>query len=216
MTSIGSQAFADDTSLTSITSLGHIQKVRHSAFWGCTNLETAALPQECEEIEHGSFYNCENLTSVTGLNHVSIFGERCFMYCSKLVVNASDLANAEEVGKTAFWYALVTGINCQKLTSLGASAFRESSRLTSVECLGKISAIPSNAIRWCVNLETVKIPYECTSIGESAFYGDSKLRTIKQYNKSIDSYVNGETKIFNNISRVTSFGNSCFEQCSLL
>jgi len=54
-------------------------------------------------------------------------------------------------------------------------------------------------------LQTVKIPYECTSITDNAFYGCSSLTSITQYNKSIDDYTEGETPTFTNFSKITSF-----------
>ena len=42
------------------------------------------------------------------------------------------------------------------------------------------------------------------------------MTSITQYNKSLDDYAEGESPTFTNISRITSFGNSCFWNCKLL
>lgn len=120
------------------------------------------------------------------------------------------------IGANAFWYVKIHSIDCPSLTSLGSSAFRENPVLTNVDCLGKISSIPNDCFRQDTALQTVKLPYECVSIIASAFSGCSSLTSITQYNKSLDDYAEGESPTFTNISRITSFGNSCFRGCSLL
>jgi hypothetical protein len=120
------------------------------------------------------------------------------------------------IGDRAFWYVKVHSIDCPNLASLGESAFRENPVLTNVDCLGKISSIPNLCFNADTALQTVKIPYECVSITSNAFNGCSSLTSITQYNKSLDDYAEGESPTFTNISRITSFGISCFEKCSLL
>ena len=120
------------------------------------------------------------------------------------------------INYSAFWYVPVSSINCPNLVSLEGSAFRENKVLTSIDCLGKISSIPSHCFRQDTALQTVKLPYECISIADNAFNGCSSLTSITQYNKSLDNYAEGESPTFTNISRITSFGNNCFQGCSLL
>jgi hypothetical protein len=129
---------------------------------------------------------------------------------------SQDLYNATSIGDKAFWYVKVHSIDCPNLASLGPSAFRENPVLTNVDCLGKISSIPNDCFSKDNALQTVKIPYECTSIADNAFNGCSSLTSITQYNKSLDDYAEGESPTFTNISRITSFGNSCFYNCKLL
>ena len=102
-----------------------------------------------------------------------MFGGNCFMRQFQLRLSASDLQSAVRIDDSAFWYVPVLSINCPKLTSLGTSAFRENKTLSSIECLGKISSIPSDCFGQDTALQTVKIPYECVSIGNSAFSGCS-------------------------------------------
>jgi hypothetical protein len=61
-----------------------------------------------------------------------------------------------------------------------------------------------------MNITSVYLPYECTSIDNSAFYNNKVLTNIKKYNKSIDTYEENEEPVYNNLSTVTSFGNECF------
>ena len=219
----GSGNFAYCYQLETVTNLGHVSNIQNSCFVNCENLQSVVLPDECSILNYRAFFMDQgywqyggNLQTVSGINHVSAFNGECFMRQYQLHLSASDLQSAVTIDNSAFWYVPVSSINCPSLASLGTSAFRENKTLSSIECLGKINSIPNDCFRQDTALQTVKIPYECASIGASAFYGCSSLTSITQYNKSLDDYAEGESPTFTNISRITSFGNSCFEGCSLL
>lgn len=210
--------FSHNQSLQTITSLGHITFIPTAICRDCGNLQTINLPDECTEIKSEAFY-CANVTgnlqTINGIEHVSSFGNSCFRNQKNLLLTAQDLAEAVTVGNYAFYNTKAQSLNCPKLTSLSSDSFSKCS-ITTVECLGKISSIPESAFDANSSLQTVKIPYECTSIGPWAFVDDGALTSIQQYNKSIDSYIEGESPVFTNISRVTTFGKRCFYNCNLL
>ena len=216
----GQNQFSSCTQLQTVSSLGHISAIPTSCFDGSYNLETVNLPDECIRIAQSGFFpgndHVGSLTKVNGIDHVLNFELIAFQRQSNLHLYSQDLYNAISIGNRAFWYVKVHSINCPNLTSLGDTAFRENPVLTNVDCLGKISSIPNNCFNKDTALQTVKIPYECTGIESNAFNGCSSLTSITQYNKSLDDYTEGETPAFTNISRITSFGTSCFEGCSLL
>lgn len=217
---VGYNQFSDCYQLKTISSLGHISAIPSSCFFGCYNLETVNLPDECIRIELNGFFPGYNhtgsLTKVNGIDHVLNFGDGAFNRQSNLHLYSQDLYNATNIGVNAFWFVKIHSIDCPSLASLGSSAFRENQVLTSVDCLGKVGSIPSQCFRQDTALQTVKLPYECINIADNAFYGCSGLTSITQYNKSLDDYAEGESPTFTNISRITSFGASCFEGCSLL
>lgn len=216
----GYNQFAQCTQLETVSSLGHISTIPNSCFFGSYNLETVNLPDECVSIEQSSFFpgdnNSGSLTEVNGIDHVLSFGYRALCRQSNLHLYSQDLYNATSIGGRAFWYVKVHSIDCPNLVSLGGNAFSENPVLTNVDCLGKISSIPEHCFNTNTALQTVKIPYECVSIGTSAFSGCSSLTSITQYNKSLDDYAEGESPTFTNISRITSFNNNCFYNCKLL
>lgn len=51
LTTIQYQACSNNTSLTRITSLGHVQNIYNSAFWGCDHLQSVVFPPECYKID---------------------------------------------------------------------------------------------------------------------------------------------------------------------
>ena len=82
------------------------------------------------------------------------------------------------------------------VTSIGYSAFRECSRLTSVTIPNRVTNIGASAFSRCSGLTSVTIPNSVTSIGDSAFFGCSGLTSV-----TIPA-------------SVTSIGDSAFRNCS--
>ena len=82
------------------------------------------------------------------------------------------------------------------VTSIGESAFYNCSGLTSVTIGNSVTSIGSSAFSGCSGLTSVTIPNSVTSIGESAFYYCSGLTSVTIPNS------------------VTSIGNSAFYKCS--
>jgi hypothetical protein len=88
--------------------------------------------------------------------------------------------------------------------------------ITGVECLGKISTTPNYNLFYGAGITYAKIPYECTIIGSGTFRDCTNLTSVKQYTDSIDNWVEGVEPTTGPLSRVTSFGDQCFNNCSLL
>ena len=65
VTSIGSGAFAQNDSLTSITIPSSVTSIESSAFFGCSNLTNITIPSSVTTISTWSFSGCTNLNEVT-------------------------------------------------------------------------------------------------------------------------------------------------------
>ena len=84
----------------------------------------------------------------------------------------------------------------RKVTSIGSSAFRECSGLTSVTIPNSVTSIGEYAFRNCYHLTSITFPNSVTSIGGSAFRNCYHLTSITFPNS------------------VTSIGNNAFYDCS--
>ena len=156
VTSIGSSAFRDCSSLTSVTIGESVTRIGDYAFYGCSSLTSVTIPNSVTSIGGGAFYGCSSLTSVTIPNSVTSIGEYAFEGCSSL----TSVTIPESV------------------TSIGSSAFRDCSALTSVTIPNSVTSIGEYAFEGCSSLTSVTIPNSVTSIGEYAFEGCSSLTSV--------------------------------------
>ena len=82
----------------------NVKKIGKGAFSGCTNLKTADLPDELEEIGESAFEKTE-VTSVTLGKKVKKVGKKAYYNCGKLkkvIVKTAKLTKKGKVGKNAF------------------------------------------------------------------------------------------------------------------
>ena len=84
------------------------------------------------------------------------------------------------------------------ITTIGRSAFRDCSNLTSVTIPNSVTTIGGSAFENCSALTSVTIPNSVTEIGSGAFYGCSSLTSVTIPNS------------------VTTIGNEAFRYCSSL
>lgn len=151
---IGASAFQGATALTAVSGCAGVTSVGASAFQGCTKLVSAALPK-VKAIPSKTFYGCAALKAFAVPSTCTSIGASAFYGCKALTK--------------------VTGAT--KVTTLGSSAFQGATKLASI-ALARVKAIPSKAFYGCAALKTFKVPSTCTSIGTSAFYGCKALTKV--------------------------------------
>ena len=84
VTTIEVGAFADCTSLTSVTIPDSVTTIEDGAFADCTSLTSVTIPESVTEIESYTFSDCTRLTSVTIPNGVTVIGWGAFEGCTSL------------------------------------------------------------------------------------------------------------------------------------
>jgi len=100
VTSIGSNAFYGNTSLTSVTFVGN-QLLTIGGFSGCTGLTEITIPAGVTSIGSEAFYNCTGLTSVTIGENVTSIGSYAFYNCTSLT-EISIPSSVTSIGSEAF------------------------------------------------------------------------------------------------------------------
>ena len=80
---IGSSAFANCYSLSSVTFSGNLKLIEYRAFSN-TNLKKVTIPNSVTEIDDYAFSGCENLSSLTLSNKLDSIGRGAFESCTSL------------------------------------------------------------------------------------------------------------------------------------
>ena len=84
VTSIGTYAFYNCTSLTSITIPDGVTSIGLWAFYGCSSLTSITIPNGVTSISQGTFEYCSSLTSITIPESVTSIGIYAFNDCTSL------------------------------------------------------------------------------------------------------------------------------------
>ena len=196
---IGTYAFKDCTSLTSVVIPNSVTSINESAFEDCSSLTSVVIPSSVIYIERSAFAGCTSLTSVELSNSLKSIARSAFNGCTSLesVVIPSSVTS---IGKYAFQKCTsLTSVEIpSSVTSIGWEAFEYCTSLTSVEIPSSVTSIESRTFAGCSSLTSVEIPSSVTSIDIYAFSGCSSLTSVDIP------------------SSVTSIGESAFEDCSSL
>lgn len=153
---VGRNAFKNETHLYQVRNCSDELEIRDHAFEGCKNLNYFGKPNYAS-LSLESVYQ-----SITGLDinaSIKSLGDRAFAGCDQFE-QIKVSSPYVEMGNEVF-------AECDNLQYASFEEYSEAS-LYSGET-ERMEAIPSGMFKDCKKLELVKIPYNFTSIGASAF-----------------------------------------------
>ena len=231
VTSIGSDAFVNITTITSITIPNSIISINRSAFsnYGYT-LRLTTIILNSSAIVGATYTGNANIGALFGGipseyiigDEVTNIGSYAFYGCYR--INSLTISNSvTSIGENALYGC--TGLTSlsipDSVTSIGNGAFAQCTGLSTLRIPNTITSIGDNVFRNCYNLTSINIPDSVTSIGAYAFAGCTGLASIEIPDgvTSIGDYAFSGCTGLTSIEipdRVTSIGDYAFASCTNL
>lgn len=183
---IGDSAFENCTALSSVEGIDGVQIIGASAFRKCTALSEIGIPDGCVNVGAYAFSGAA-IKSVHVPESTQILGEGVFSDCTAL--SYVELPSGLATLKTKSFSG------CTKLAAVvfygdnsygGAQTLIESDAFSGCKALKELSVysraenlhIASNALRGCVNLESVSLDCRSLSLENNAFPSGAKINYV--------------------------------------
>ncbi|MGN0224077.1 MAG: leucine-rich repeat protein [Muribaculaceae bacterium] len=153
VTSLGIMAFSNCANLQSVTCSTTMTAFGPAAFTE-SSLTTITIPGTIERIDEQTFQNCSSLANVTFEEGVKAIGSSAFSGCSALSSIAFP-STIESIESYSFSYSGLTSVTIRQNTKeVGASAFYYCSNLSSVSIVSSSTIIGEDAFaetKWMGN-----------------------------------------------------------------
>lgn len=194
---IGTAAFHDCTSLTSVVIPDTVTAIGASAFYECRNLVRVQVPDAITEIGDNTFYNCRNLEDAKLPDSVAHIGENAFYECRALT-SFTIPASVSSIEEDAFYgcYRLVEVVNKSSLVMTAGKldyghvsfhalavynkddAFIGTKLSKENGCLVYTDGTEKSLVRYVGEKGKVVLPASLTKINSFAFYNDDSITNI--------------------------------------
>lgn len=175
VTSIGMQAFYNESSVTSITIPNSVTSIGDEAFYGCSEITSIVIPNSVTSIGYDAFYSCSSLSSITVENGNTTYDSR--RNCNAIVKTSTN--------------ELIAGCKStiipNGVTSIGVGAFNGCSGFTSIYIPNSVASIGNNAFYGCSDLTSIIIGVGIETIGVSAFSYCESLEDVYCYAEKVPS-----------------------------
>lgn len=153
VTSIGTKAFANSKTVTSVFVPNSVKSIGSNSFVNCINMISISLSSSIKTIGVSAFENCSRLGSITIPNLVKTIEKNSFRGCTSMT--SVTISNS--------------------VTLIDDFAFVRCNTLPMITIPSSVTAIGVGAFADCASLTKVNIPPSVRTIGGSAFMRCEKL-----------------------------------------
>lgn len=180
---IGSEAFYNCDSLTTITLGKNIKEIGDSAFYNCSSLKSIEIPDGVTTIYRKTFFNCSSLKSIALSDKIDRIGESCFSGCSSLTSFAIPYGVTIIEANTFSGCSSLTSVTIpSSVMGIGTRAFQNCGSLTNINIPNGIKGINNETFENCLSLTSIIIPNNIEYIDNRAFTNCNRL--VEVYNLS--------------------------------
>jgi len=189
---IGSEAFAKNKSMKTISIPDSVSVIYDNAFNGCTNLSEVTIPNSVIDISSCAFYNCSNLKKVILSDGIMKIASSTFENCKSLsnitipegitTIEENVFCNCTSLKSIKLPSTLTTidqgafsnsGIRkiilSDRVNKIGMYLFDGCSKLESVKLPKDMKVLPDCTFWNCKSLKKITLPNKLTKIGDAAF-----------------------------------------------
>lgn len=233
VTSIGDEAFKNNTSMVSVSIPDSVKSIGDSAFYGCTSLLGVVIPDSVEKTGRCAFQKCSKLASAYLPVNEKFTYMNVYMFESCTSLKKIEIPdNVTDIDGNAFAECKeLTDVKLSKnLKTMGWQVFGNDNKLNEIEipksleeCRYSVNSagIDGGAFDNCANLKTVTFEEGTTEIAEGLFAGCTGIEqiTIPNTVTVIESGAFGgciNLKEIDVPNSVTEIQRSAFEYCSSL
>lgn len=178
------------SSLGKVTALGGWASAKLGAFYACTSLESAILPDTLLTLGEGPFFGCSSLRTCVIPQSVTSIQWRAFYGCTSLEIDELSLPNLTTLGQDAFYGVKIKKISdLGKLTALPSATastqnFGDKSVLEEVVLPETLTSIGANSLRDYPNLTSIGsgVLNNVSSIGANSFYNIPNVKQSVTFN----------------------------------
>ncbi|MBE6641630.1 MAG: hypothetical protein E7619_08585, partial [Ruminococcaceae bacterium] len=229
VTDIGAYAFFRSTNLVSVTLPDSLKTLGLAAFEMCSSIEEISIPKNTESIDIFAFSSCDSLAKAVFLTDTVSINSTAFVNCHEdLTLYAGEGSTAQTfAAEQDFGFVAINTAYGELIASGSCGTDLEwayySGGILDITGTGAMANYEVKKAPWytyATNITTLTVKSGVTSIGDSAFYGCTKLAEISIADTvtSIGTWAFWKCN-FSSIelpAKLVTIGESAFKMCSNL